>query len=131
MKAIFEIEDAIAGIICGLLILGYVGKFFTLKLHSSVYVIAFVILIIFIVLDLINEFKDLGTHLGLITLSIVHNIADLVISLAFISYFTELNIPYITAYLVPYLQSESMIAGIGMFLVIGNGVWLFLFPFAS
>jgi len=131
MKALFEIEDAIAGIICGLLILGYAGKFFNLKLHSSIYVIAFIALIIFIILDLINEFKDLGTHLGLIILSIVHNLADLAISLAFISYFTEWNIPYITAYLVPYLQSESMIAGIGMFLVIGNAVWLFLFPFAS
>ena len=131
MKALFEIEDAIAGIICGVLILGYAGKFFTLKLNSSIYVIAFIALIIFIILDLINEFKDLGTHLGLIILSIVHNLADLAIALALISYFTEWNIPYITTYLVPYLQSEPMIAGIGMFLVIGNAVWLVLFPFAS
>lgn len=131
MKMIFEAEDAMVGIICGLLVLGLTGKYFTLKFPAFVYVIAFGILIFFILLDLVNEFKDLSTHLGLMVLSIIHNLVDLVISLAFISYFTEWNIPYIAANLVPYLKNEVLLYWVGMFLVIGNVIWLFIFPFAS
>jgi len=131
MKAIFEIEDAVVGIICGLLLLGYVGKYFSLKLNPYIYVAAFAVFIVFIFLDIINEVKDLSTHFGLIVLSLIHNFADLVVSLAFISFFTEWNIPYITAYLVPYLQSETLIGWIGIFLVVGNAVWFVLFPFAT
>ncbi|HLC60772.1 MAG TPA: hypothetical protein VJJ52_05055 [Candidatus Nanoarchaeia archaeon] len=131
MKMIFEAEDAIVGIICGLLVLGLTGKYFTLKLPPFVYVVAFGILIFFILLDLVNEVKDLSTHFGLIVFSIIHNLIDLVISLTLISYFTKWNIPYITANLVPYLQNEPTLYWIGMFLVIGNVVWLFIFPFAT
>ena len=129
MKAIFEAEDAIVGIVCGLLLLGLAGKFFSLKLNDWAYVIAFVALIIFIFLDIINEFRDLTTHFGLIMLSILHNLIDLAISLAFISHFTGWNIPYITQYLVPYLQNQQIIAGIGIFLVASNAIWLLTIPF--
>lgn len=131
MKMIFEAEDAIAGIICGLLVLGLTGKYFTLKLPPFAYVIAFGILIFFILLDLVNEVKDLSTHMGLIVLSIIHNLIDLVISLSFVSYITQWNMPYITANLVPYLKNDVLLYWIGMFLVIGNVVWLFIFPFAT
>ena len=131
MKLIFEAEDAVIGIICGLLLLGMIGKFFTLKLPDFAYVIAFAVYIFFIFLDLINELKDLTTHFGFIVLSILHNLIDLVISLAFISNFTGWSIPYITSIFVPYLQNESIISGIGIFLVASNAIWLFIFPFAS
>ena len=131
MKGIFEAEDAIVGIACGLLLLGYAGKFFTLKLPNFVYVMAFAIFIIFILLDLINEFSDLARHFFFVGGAILHNIVDLVISLTFISFFSGWNIPYITQYLVPYLQNPSIIPGLGMFLVIANLIWLFIFPFAS
>ncbi len=129
MKAIFEAEDAIIGIICGLLLLGLTGRFFTLKLGNFAYVIAFIVFITFIFLDIINELKEITSHFGLIALSILHNLIDLVISLASISYFTGWNIPYITQYLVPYLQNESVIAGIGIFLVVSNALWLLTMPF--
>jgi len=131
MKLTFEAEDTIIGIVCGLLLLGFTGKFFSLKLNKYVYVIAFIVFIFFIFLDIINEFKDLTSHFKLIALSILHNLVDLVISLAFISYFTGWNIPYITTLLVPYLQSEQVIAGIGIFLVISNVIWLITIPFWS
>ncbi|MEK6946634.1 MAG: hypothetical protein AABX32_03420 [Nanoarchaeota archaeon] len=131
MKAIFEIEDAVVGVICGLLILGYAGKYFSLKLNGYVYAAAFAVFIIFIFLDIINELKDLSSHFGFIMLSLVHNLIDLAISLSFISFFTKWNIPYITTYLVPYLQSETLIGWIGIFLVAGNAMWFILFPFAN
>ncbi|MBS3105696.1 hypothetical protein J4234_05555 [Candidatus Woesearchaeota archaeon] len=129
MKTVFEAEDAIVGIVCGLLLLGLTGKFFSLKLNDWVYVIAFIVLIIFIFLDIINEFSDLANHFGMVMLSIFHNQVDLAISLAFISHFTGWDIYYITQYLVPYLQSESMIAGIGIFLVVSNFLWIVTIPF--
>jgi len=46
MKATFEAEDAVIGIICGLLLLGYTEHFFSLKLNNYVYVGAFVIFIV-------------------------------------------------------------------------------------
>lgn len=128
MKFTIEAEDALIGIICGGLLLGLAGKFFSLKLHDSVYVIAFGLFIIFIVLDIINEFKDISS-LGLIFLSILHNLVDFVISLAFISHFTRIDIPYVTQYLVPYLQSPEIIAGMGIFLVVTNTLWLITMPF--
>ena len=131
MKMIFEAEDAIVGVICGLLVLGLTGKYFSLKLPPFVYVIAFGILIFFILLDLVNEVKDLSTHLGLIILSIIHNLIDLVIAFGFISYFTKWNIPYITVSLVPYLQNEIVLYWVAMFLVAGNVICFFIFPFAS
>lgn len=131
MKFAIEAEDTIIGIICGLLLLGLTGRFFTLKLNNFVYVIAFIIFIIFIFLDIVNEFRDLTSQFGLIALSILHNLVDLVISLAFISHFTGWSIPYITPILVPYLQSESVIAGVGIFLVVSNVIWLLTIPFWS
>ncbi|MBI3026551.1 hypothetical protein HYY70_00405 [Candidatus Woesearchaeota archaeon] len=129
MKLGFEAEDAVIGIICGLLLVTFTGRIYPLKLHNSVYAVAFIVFIIFIFLDIINEFKDLTSQFGLIALSILHNLVDLAISLAFISHFTGWNIPYITPILVPYLQSEAMILGIGVFLVASNVLWLITMPF--
>ena len=128
MKLAIEAEDAIIGIICGLLILAYTGRVYSLKLNELVYVAAFAVFIIFIFLDIINEFKD-WTQIGLTILSIFHNLVDLVISLAFISHFTGFNIQYITSNLVPYLQNEPIMAGVGIFLIVSNGLWLLTMPF--
>jgi hypothetical protein len=129
MKLTFAAEDTIAGIICGLLVVGFTGRFFSLKLPNIIYTIAFAIYVIFIVLDIVNEFSDLTTHFGFIAFSILHGLIDLVISLTFISHFSKLNIPLITAKLVPFLQNESAIFYIGAYLVIGNVIWLCLYPF--
>ena len=80
MKFAIEAEDAIIGIICGLLIITYTGKIYPLKLNEFVYVAAFAVFIIFIILDVINEFKD-WSQIGLTLLSIMHNLIDLGISL--------------------------------------------------
>ncbi|MBI2660017.1 hypothetical protein HYX07_02555 [Candidatus Woesearchaeota archaeon] len=128
MKFAIEAEDAIIGIVCGLLVVTYTGKLYPLKLNEFVYVAAFAVFIIFIVLDVINEFKD-WTQIGLTLLSIAHNAVDFVISLAFISHFSGVNIPYITSTLVPYLQNEPVMAGAGIFLVASNALWLLTMPF--
>ncbi len=129
MKFTFAAEDTIAGIICGLLLIGLIGRFFSLKLSNTLYVIAFIAFSVFILLDIVNEVRDLTTHFGFIVFSLVHSIADLGIAATFISHFSGWNIPYITSAFVPYLKNEALIFYAGMFLVIGNVIWLCLYPF--
>ena len=129
MKLTFAAEDTIVGIVCGLLLIGLTGRYFSLKLADILYVIAFIIYGIFILLDIVNEFSDLTTHMGFIIFSLLHSLVDLVIALTFISYFTKWGIPYIASTLAPLLQNESFIFGIGVYLVIGNVIWLCLYPF--
>ncbi|MBI2657276.1 hypothetical protein HYX08_01125 [Candidatus Woesearchaeota archaeon] len=129
MKFTFAAEDTIIGIICGLLLIGLTGRFFSLKLSNIVYVLAFIAYIIFLLLDIVNEAKDLTTHFGFIVFSLAHSIVDLGIAAAFVSYFSGWNIPYVTANFVPYLKNEALIFYAGMFLVIGNVIWLILYPF--
>jgi len=129
MKLIFAAEDTIIGIICGLLLVGFTGRFFSLKLSDIIYVIAFVIYGFFILLDIVNEIRDLTTHFGFILFSLAHSFVDLVIALAVISNFSGWSIPYITSIFVPYLQNESYVFYSGAFLVVGNVIWLILYPF--
>ena len=129
MKLTVPIEDLIIGIICGLLLIGYTERYFSLKLNNMVYVAAFIVYIVFIILDIVFEFSDLTTHFGFIVVSILHNLADLVLSLAFISHFSGWNMPYVTGLIVPYLQNEAFIFGAGMYLIAANVLWLAIYPF--
>ncbi len=129
MKLIFAAEDTVIGIICGLLLIGLTGRFFSLKLSDAVYMAAFAIYAVFILLDIVNELRDLTTHFGFIVFSLLHSLADLVIALAFISHFSKWEIPYITSTFAPYLQNENTIFWLGIYLVIGNIVWIVLYPF--
>ena len=132
MKFTFAAEDTIVGIICGLLLIGYAGRFFSLKLSNILYAIAFIVYIIFLLLDIINELRDLTTHFGFILFSLIHSFVDLLIALTLASFFSGWSIPFITSRFVPYFQGENA-AGIffwvGAFLVVGNVIWLILYPF--
>ncbi len=129
MKLLFAAEDTIVGIICGILLVGLTGRYFSLKLNNAIYIIAFIVYGIFLLFDIINEVRDLTTHFGFIVFSLLHTFADLGIVATFLSYFGGWNVPYITSTLVPYLKDEAMIFYAGAFLVIGNVIWLILYPF--
>ena len=129
MKFLFEAEDTIMGIACGLLLIGLTGRFFSLKLSNTIYIIAFVIYAAFILFDIFNELRDLTTHFGFIVFSLLHSLADLGLAIALISHFSGWSIPYITTTFVPYFQNEIVIFYAGIFLVAGNVIWLILYPF--
>ena len=129
MKLLFAAEDTIVGIICGLLLIGLTGRFFSLKLDNGWYIIAFIVYIIVILMDFINEIRDLTTHMGFIIFSLAHGFVDLIIAAAFLSHFSGWSIPYATEIFVPYLQNEAAILWAGAFLVAGNVIWLILYPF--
>ena len=128
MKPIFAAEDCMIGIICGFLLLMNVGKIYPLKLNNVIYVAAFAVLIIFIILDILHELSDLSTHPLFIIFSLTHSIIHFVLSISFIAYFTGLDIPYISTLIVP-LINETTIYYAGVFLVAANVIWLVIFPF--
>ena len=129
MKFTFAAEDTIIGTICGLLLIGFSGIFFSIKLSNIFYTVAFIIYSIFLLLDIFNELRDLTTHMGFIIFSLIHSFADLVIALAVISHFSKWSIPYLTSMSAPYLQSTAFIFWLGIFLVAGNLIWMMLYPF--
>jgi hypothetical protein len=129
MKLLFEFEDAVVGIICGLLLIGFTGRFFSLKFGNIVYITPFVVFSIAIILDILFEFTNLKVHFGFTIISIIHSIIDFIISITFITYFSGWNIPLITSTFVPYLQNEVFIFWIGIFLVVSNAIWLTIYPF--
>ena len=128
MKLTVPVEDLVIGIICGLLLVGYAGKFFPLKLNEYVYAAAFMIYAVFILLDTFYELSDFSTHLGFIITSVLHNIVDFALSLAVISHFGKWNIPVISQYIVPYLGEQAFFY-LGAFFVVGNAFWLIAYPF--
>ena len=129
MKFLFAAEDTIIGIVCGLLLIGLTGRFFSLKLSNITYLIIFIVYAAFILFDILNEIRDLTTHFGFIAFSLLHSFVDLGIAIALISHFSGWRIPYITSTFVPYLQNELFIFYAGIFLVVGNVIWLMLYPF--
>jgi hypothetical protein len=129
MKIAIDAEDAIIGIICGLLLLGLTGTFFELELSNIVYAIAFAVFIIFIIFDVVNDLLYIASHFMVVILAMAHNAVDFVISAAFVSHFTGYDIPIITSSIVPYLQNEQVVMWAGLFLVVTNGLWLVTLPF--
>ena len=129
MKLIFAAEDTIVGIVCGLLLIGLTETYFSLKLSNTLYLVVFIVYAVVILMDIVNEVRDLTTHFVFIIFSLVHSIVDLAIALAFISHFGSWSIPYVTSALVPYLASQTVVFWMGAYLVIGNIVWLILYPF--
>lgn len=129
MKLLFEFEDAIIGVVCGLLVIGLTGRFFSLELSNWVYTIAFIIFAVSIILDVMFEFTDLKVQFGFTIISLIHSVIDFIIALAFISHFSGFNIPFVTSNLVPYLQNDVFLLWIGIFLVVSNAIWLCMYPF--
>ena len=122
MKALLEYEDCIAGIIMGVLVLGYEGTL-SIPYAELLLEIGSILFLLFILFDIVNEIKDPDEHLAFTLLAIVHNIIDAILMLGFIDFFFELNIPLIGEYLVPYIGNLTFVYGIGIFLIASNALW--------
>lgn len=131
MKAIFDVEDALIGVLMGVLVLGLSGVLFSYEASKWVYIIGFSVFSIFIVLDLLNEIFRIDSGIMMFSLLAIHNAADLLISATFISHFGGISLPIISSMLVPLLEHSTWLFGISIFLIMGNAIWLFLEPFLN
>ena len=129
MKLLLEIEDQIAGIAAGMMVLAYTEKYFKISYSKILLEIALVIFFIFLILDIIYNFVDIGgQHIGWMFLAIVHSIVEIAIVVSMFSWITKINIPY-TETIVPYFENPSVVLGVGYFFIIGSVLWL-IFYFA-
>ena len=127
MKCLFEAEDSIIGIIVGLLFIGLSGVFFALpKFTYDTFVWGgiFAISLIFTVLDVKHTFRDLSGHALLLVILLLNNAIDFVIELGMAAKMFGLNIPYITTYLTPYMESPMILLFIGVFFIGSSIFWM-------
>jgi|SRR3989338_9374489 len=121
MKFLYEIEDCIAGIVVGALILS--PLLIEIPYSSIVFPLAFGMFIVFNILDIIQCTKDFKGYAKLCTLSIAANILDIAINTAFLSKLLSVNIPFITSNITPLITPTSEIV-IGVYYIISNLWWI-------
>ena len=92
MKLIFSSEDCIVGLIFGALIVAMSEKWFKIPHTKTILIIVIPILVLVMVLDIFSELTDLGRHFLFISTSIIHNIFDLALCVAFYSLFFKFQV---------------------------------------
>lgn len=132
IKLFFDSEDALWGMIVGALVLGLAGSLpgnVKIPFNKEILIGALVLYVPIIFMDIGHEIHDLGRHPFFILLSIAHSLVDLAIVAGFFSMFFGFDIPYISQYVVPLLQSNATLIYVGYFLLVSNFAWLLLYPF--
>ncbi|MBI5061876.1 MAG: hypothetical protein HZB67_06225 [Candidatus Aenigmarchaeota archaeon] len=127
MKILFEYEDCIYGIIIGVILIGLSGTFFTLPDYPMIWGALFGIAAILTILDVRHTFSDLSGHSVLIILALLNNIIDLILEIALTAKMFNLDIPYLSEQLNPYLNDPTMLAGIGTFFIVTSCLWIYEF----
>ena len=128
MKLLVEIEDQLAGIAAGVMVIAFTEKYFKIPYSRTLLIISLVIFFIFLVLDLIYNFVDIGgQHIGWMFLGLIHSLVEMAIVASLFSWLTKINLPYLTELVVPYFENPSIMLGVGYFFVIGSVIWLIIY----
>lgn len=128
MKLLVEIEDQLAGIAAGIMVIAFTEKYFKIPYSKTLLIISLVLFFIFLVLDIIYNFVDIGgQHIGWMILGLVHSLVEMAAVASLFSWLTKINVPYLTELVVPYFESPSIVLGVGYFFVIGSVLWLIIY----
>ena len=127
MKLLVEIEDQLAGIVAGIMVIAFTGKYFTIPYSKTLLIISLVLFFIFLVLDIFYNFKDIGgQHIGWMIIAQLNSLVDIAFVASLFSWLTKISLPF-TEVLVPYFENSSIVLGVGFFFVIGSVIWLILY----
>ncbi|MBI2135573.1 hypothetical protein HYU06_00705 [Candidatus Woesearchaeota archaeon] len=132
IKLFFDSEDALWGMIVGALVLGLAGSLpgnIKIPFNKEILIGALVLYVPIILMDIGHEIHDLSRHPFFILLSILHSLVDLAIVVGFFALFFNFNLPYISEFVVPLLKNASTLIYVGYFFLVGNFIWLVLYPF--
>ncbi len=129
MKLLFEAEDCVVGIGVGLLMIGLSEFYFTVPNWPVLWGIAFLISLIFSVLDVFYTFSDFGEHIGMHVLLLLNNLVDGFIELALAAKFLGFEIPTISEFLNPFLEDPVVLFWVGVFFIGSSIFWLIYTPF--
>jgi hypothetical protein len=129
MKILFATEDSIFGILLAAIVVGLSGKYFKLPTGLEyVWGALFAIGIILVLFDIIHTFTDLSRHPMVLIGSLINNILEGTIFVAFVSKFFNFTIPMLTTYAQPYISNPTYLFYIGAFLAVSNVIWLVIWP---
>lgn len=128
MKLLVEIEDQLAGIAAGIMVIAFTERYFKIPYSRTLLLISLVAFFIFLILDIFYNFKDIGgQHIGWMIFAQINSLVDIALVGALFSWLTKINIPYLTEMVVPYLENQTIILAIGLFFVIGSIFWLVIY----
>ena len=128
MKLLVEIEDQLAGIAAGIMVIAFTERYFKIPYSKTLLIISLIVFFIFIILDIIYNFIDVGgQHIGWMLLGLIHSLIEMVLVVSLFSWLTKINIPYLTELVVPYFENPSIVLGVGFFFVIGSLIWLIIY----
>ena len=124
MKLMHELEDALVGIILGILIFIYSGLVgIQIPYFALIFPIVIGIFLVLNFLDIIFFAKDFRENVKLSVISFVINIVDITINLTLLSKILSFRIPIITDSLVP-LFSGQVLYIVAAYLIIANIIWV-------
>ena len=127
MKLLVEIEDQIFGIVTGMLVIAFTGKYFTIPYNKILLLISLVLFFIFLVLDIFYNFKDVGgQHIGWMILAQINSLIDIALVASLFSWLTKISLPF-TDRIIPFFENSSIVLGVGLFFVIASVIWLVLY----
>lgn len=121
MKFLYEIEDCIVGIIVGVLVLS--PLLLEIPYSAIIFPLAFGIFLFFNLLDIVHCVKDFSKYVKICTISIIANVIDILINLAFLSRLLDLEIPFITSRILPLITPTTTIV-IGAYFILFNLWWI-------
>ena len=128
MKLLVEIEDQLAGIAAGIMVIAFTERYFKIPYSKTLLIISLIVFFIFLILDIIYNFIDVGgQHIGWMLLGLIHSLIEMVLVVSLFSWLTKINIPYLTELVVPYFENPSIVLGVGFFFVIGSLIWLIIY----
>ena len=128
MKLLVEIEDQLAGIAAGIMVIAFTEKYFKIPYSRTFLIISLVLFFIFLVLDVIYNFVDIGgQHIGWMFLGLIHSLVEMAIVASLFSWLTKISVPYLTELVVPYFENPPIVLGVGYFFVIGSVIWLIIY----
>ncbi|HIH42218.1 TPA: hypothetical protein HA246_01100 [Candidatus Woesearchaeota archaeon] len=132
IKLFFDSEDALWGMIVGALVLGLAGSLpgnIKIPFNKEILIGALVLYVPIILMDIGHEVHDLSRHPFFILLSILHSLVDLAIVVGFFGLFFNFNLSYVSQFIVPLLKNASTLIYVGYFFLVGNFIWLIIYPF--
>ncbi|MBI2579664.1 MAG: hypothetical protein HYW27_02065 [Candidatus Aenigmarchaeota archaeon] len=121
MKLFYEVEDSVFGIILGFLLVSPLVV--RIPFYTTILQAAFAFFIILNILDVRHCVKDFRHGMGSNTLAIAMNVADIFINLAFLSKMLQVEIPFVTAQMVPLITPDTTLI-VAAYFIIGNAFWI-------
>lgn len=121
MKFLYEIEDSIVGIVVGALLLS--PLLVQIPYSAIIFPLAFGIFLIFNFLDIVHCVKEFKGYAKICTISIIVNVIDIFINMAFLSRLLNIEIPFVTSSILPLITPTTTNV-IALYLIIFNLWWI-------